>query len=129
MQWPPRCKKRRTKESDIIIINPNDFRRKGIITPGKPAKPIDNGIVDIVDGLGRHAVVLTNMGWMRLAVLLIKKYAKDSVCVQVKDITEMPLYSIAQKFDINCGDMEIEVTRLDESDEEDSNDDVENETE
>ena len=112
-----------------MIINLNDFRRKGIITPGKPAKPIDTGIVNIVDGLGRHAVVLTNMGWMRLAVLLIKKYAKNSVCIQAKDITEMPLYGIAQKFDINCGDMEIEVMSLDESDEEDSNDTVENETE
>ena len=112
-----------------MIINPNDFRRKGIITPGKPAKPIDNGIVDIMDSSGRRVAVLTNLGWMRLAVLLIKKYAKDSVCVQVKDITEMPLYSVAQKFDANCGDMEIEVMSLDESDEEDSNDDVENETE
>jgi len=108
-----------------MIIRPDDFRRKEVIKPGEPLGPVDKGLANVIGPNGSHGVVLTDLGWTRLAVMLIKEREKATVSIHTKDITEMPLHAVAQKFDADTGMLEVSVHAQDES-ETDENDEQEN---
>lgn len=81
-----------------------------IVVPGqhRQLQPQDNGIAEIVRG-NRRGIVLTDKGWMRLAVLLIKEFREGHVTLPMTDITEMPVHTAMVKVDEEMGMLEVVV--------------------
>lgn len=112
------------------IILPDDWKRRKVIMPGvRPSPTLDNGLLMVQNrATGRTGAVLSPLGWVRLAVLLIRKHEQGTLTVTARDITDMPTYEIQQRFDDQMGLLDI-VTISEEDKAAKAEEDTEPETE